>query len=145
MILKSNKKYLGKRFASEVSRNKFVSNICCLSSDNSTSCDDEITWIRTSAKTATPAKAKKGSSTPQKAGTSSSSSPQIQVPGKPPRPSIGSLDRRRLNMNRSERDSKSRSTHSLKEGSKDMKNKDDSSRWISMMNLKVWCSIIFVF
>lgn len=40
-----------------------------------------------------------------------------QPPGKPPRPSIGSLDRRRSRSttNRQDRDSKSRSTHSLRD------------------------------
>lgn len=77
--------------------------------DDSTCCDEDFTWVRSDKETK--------QSNP--AVTVTKEQNQSQPPnnsGKPPRPA-GSLDRRRTNAhhNRQERDSKSRSAHSLKE------------------------------
>ncbi|XP_055691912.1 liprin-beta-1 isoform X4 [Lutzomyia longipalpis] len=72
--------------------------------DDSTCCDEDFTWVRS----------ENISEEPQSLPVTSTTIPPSNVPsGKPPRPA-GSLDRRRqLTTNRQERDSKSRSAHSL--------------------------------
>ncbi|XP_055691910.1 liprin-beta-2 isoform X2 [Lutzomyia longipalpis] len=74
------------------------------SCDDSTCCDEDFTWVRS----------ENISEEPQSLPVTSTTIPPSNVPsGKPPRPA-GSLDRRRqLTTNRQERDSKSRSAHSL--------------------------------
>lgn len=125
--------------------------------DNSTSCDDEITWIRRPP-------ALKGSTTSGNNGSNKISALKQQdehhqsrhhqnprsvhykeskhkTSGKPPKPTgntVVSLDRRRHNPpNRQDRDSKSRSSHSLREksnsknsllDSKDSKEESSSSQ-----------------
>lgn len=76
--------------------------------DDSTCCDEDFTWVRSEHDVKLPPAPKLPSHAPQNNGA---------IAAKPPRPS-GSLDRRRnLHTTRQERDSKSRSAHSLKERS----------------------------
>ncbi|XP_058065636.1 uncharacterized protein LOC131215264 [Anopheles bellator] len=110
--------------------------------DESTCCDDDFTWVRTQARleapkasvesdvrrsmsrtapgTRTPSRADRGEAASVAARADASGASTPGPSGKPPRPlrETGSLDRRRhLGSSRHERDSKSRSTHSLKEKS----------------------------
>ncbi|GAB0090836.1 hypothetical protein DMENIID0001_056000 [Sergentomyia squamirostris] len=73
------------------------------SCDDSTCCDEDFTWVRS----------ERLSEEPQSLPTTLPPTAASVPSGKPPRPA-GSLDRRRhLSTNRQERDSKSRSAHSL--------------------------------
>ncbi|XP_052873359.1 uncharacterized protein LOC128278667 [Anopheles cruzii] len=111
--------------------------------DESTCCDDDFTWVmrtqarleapkasvesdvrrsvsRTAPGTRTPSRADRGEAASVGARADASGASTPGPSGKPPRPlrETGSLDRRRhLGSSRHERDSKSRSTHSLKEKS----------------------------
>ncbi len=85
--------------------------------DESTCCDEDFTWVRTE-----PPIESRSLPTDQVA-----NSPSTNNSAKPPRPA-GSLDRRRIShTNRQERDSKSRSAHSLKERSVSSEFKDTSN------------------
>lgn len=82
--------------------------------DESTCCDEDFTWVRSD-----PPIESRSLPTDQVA-----HSPSTNSSAKPPRPA-GSLDRRRIShTNRQERDSKSRSAHSLKERSVSSEFKD---------------------
>lgn len=91
--------------------------------DESTCCDEDFTWVRTD-----PPIESRSLPTDQVAISPSTNNSSA----KPPRPA-GSLDRRRIShTNRQERDSKSRSAHSLKERSVSSEFKDASNekgRW----------------
>ncbi|XP_039445619.1 liprin-beta-1 isoform X6 [Culex pipiens pallens] len=112
---------------------------------NESSCrDEDFTWVNSSARGEAPratidSDRRSTSHTTvggrsNREGSSNAAGPAQQppqpggCPGKPPRPSqTGSLDRRRhLGATRHERDSKSRSTHSLKEKSSSSEFKQDS-------------------
>lgn len=92
--------------------------------DDSTCCDEDFTWVRsdkeTKQKNPSVTITQTEQITPQSQPSSNNShnnnNSNNNNNGKPPRPS-GSLDRRRTNVhhNRQERDSKSRSAHSLKD------------------------------
>lgn len=84
--------------------------------DESTCCDEDFTWVRSE-----PPVESRSLPNEQVINT-----PPANNSAKPPRPA-GSLDRRRIShTNRQERDSKSRSAHSLKERSVSGEFKDSS-------------------
>lgn len=85
--------------------------------DESTCCDEDFTWVRSE-----PPIESRSLPTDQV-----TNSPSTNNSAKPPRPA-GSLDRRRIShTNRQERDSKSRSAHSLKERSMSSEFKDTAN------------------
>ncbi|XP_065078327.1 uncharacterized protein LOC135701450 isoform X9 [Ochlerotatus camptorhynchus] len=124
--------------------------------DDSTCRDEDFTWVnnRSEAPKATIDSDRRSTSHTTIGGRSSRShthghepslnrnllSPVLAQPGalgcgKPPRPMTGSLDRRRhLGANRHERDSKSRSTHSLKDkfSSSELQQQDSHSSNLSL-------------
>ncbi|XP_053689132.1 liprin-beta-2 isoform X3 [Sabethes cyaneus] len=103
--------------------------------DASTCRDDDFTWVnskneapkatiesdrRSTSHTTAGGRSMRGHDISANAGPSGTTASPVTVgSGKPPRPMTGSLDRRRHNLgaSRHERDSKSRSTHSLKDKS----------------------------